>query len=292
MCVGALHWDVKARLTGQMIPGTSNPAVVSRTPGGVAGNIARTLARLGVPVSIVSVVGEDESGLGLVTRLAREGVNVDHVVTVSGAPTATYTAVLNGDGSLAVGVADMAIYERLDANVVDPVVKLYGTGALWCADANPATGGLASLAAVAELLMLDPVSVAKAPRLLPLLPGAAAIFPDAAEATALTGFVDTEEAATSLLRNGVERVVVTLGEQGVLIADPAGIVRRAPASHGPIADVTGAGDAMVAGYLAALARNEQDPVGWGLAAASLAVETLETVPLDLDVSRLLARLPR
>ena len=40
-----------------------------------------------------------------------------------------------------------------------------------------------------------------------------------------------------------------------------------------------------------LARNEQDPVGWGLAAASLAVETLETVPLDLDVSRLLARLP-
>ena len=150
VCVGALHWDVKARLTGQMIPGTSNPAVVSRTPGGVAGNIARTLARLGVPVSIVSVVGEDESGLGLVTRLAREGVNVDHVVTVSGAPTATYTAVLNGDGSLAVGVADMAIYERLDANVVDPVVKLYGTGALWCADANPATGGLASLAAVAE----------------------------------------------------------------------------------------------------------------------------------------------
>ena len=213
------------------------------------------------------------------------------MVTVSGAPTATYTAVLNGDGSLAVGVADMAIYERLDANVVDPVVKLYGTGALWCADANPATGGLASLAAVAELLMLDPVSVAKAPRLLPLLPGAAAIFPDAAEATALTGFVDTEEAATSLLRNGVERVVVTLGEQGVLIADPAGIVRRAPASHGPIADVTGAGDAMVAD-ISPLARNEQDPVGWGLAAASLAVETLETVPLDLDVSRLLARLPR
>ena len=142
-----------------------------------------------------------------------------------------------------------------------------------------------------KLLMLDPVSVAKAPRLLPLLPGAAAIFPDAAEATALTGFVDTEEAATSLLRNGVERVVVTLGEQGVLIADPAGIVRRAPASHGPIADVTGAGDAMVAGYLARWRAMNRIPVGWGLAAASLAVETLETVPLDLDVSRLLARLP-
>ncbi len=124
-----------------------------------------------------------------------------------------------------------------------------------------------------------------------MLARAAGVFPDRAEARVLTGAADPEEAANSLLRIGVTRVIVTLGEKGVLVADAAGIVRRPPATHGPIADVTGAGDAMVAGYLAAVARDEADPVGWGLAAASLAVETLETVP-EISVERLRARLPR
>ena len=291
VCVGALHVDAKARVSGPVISGTSNPAVVSRTPGGVAGNIARTLARLGVPVSIVSVVGDDAAGRGLLARVAGEGVGVEDVVVLPGAATASYTAVLDGGGSLALGIADMEIYDRLDGSVVGPAVSRHGSGVIWCADANPAPGGLAALSAVASLLFLDPVSVAKAPRLLPLLPGAAAVFPDAAEATALTGLVDLEEAAHALVRSGVERVVITLGGQGVLVADAAAVVRRPAVEHDPIVDVTGAGDALLAGYLAAVSRGETDPMGWGLAAASLAVETLETVRDDLDVALLRSRLP-
>ena len=288
VCVGGLHIDAKARVAGAVIPRTSNPAVVSRTPGGVACNVARTLARLEVPVSIVSVVGDDEIGHGLLARLAGEGVGVEGVAVVAGATTAGYTAVLDGSGALAVGVADMAIYEHLDVAVIAPAVDRLGWSSLWCADANVTPSGLAALAPVIPDLYLDPVSVAKAPRLLPLLPGVAGVFPDAAEAKALTGAKRPERAARSLIAAGVGRVVVTLGPAGAL--DSAGMVRRPALATGPVLDVTGAGDAFLGGFLAALSHAEPDPVAWGLAAASLAIETLETVPDDLSIERLRARL--
>lgn len=288
VCVGALHIDAKARVAGSVIAGTSNPASVSRTPGGVACNVARSLARLGIPVSIVSVVGDDAVGHALLSRIAAEGVDVAGVVVLPGSSTAGYTAVLDGTGALALGIADMEIYDRLDAAVVAPAVARHGDDVLWMTDANPAPSGLQALSAVVGRLHLDPVSVAKAPRLGTLLNGAAGVFPDGAEATALTGSADAAEAVGALLRAGVQRVVVTLGASGVL--DSVGLVRRPAVASGPVADVTGAGDALLAGYLAAVARGEGDPVGWGLAAASLAVETLETVPEELTVERLLARL--
>jgi pseudouridine kinase len=288
VCVGALHVDAKARVSGAVLAGTSNPAVVTRTPGGVACNVARSLVRLGVPVSLVSVVGDDELGRGLLSRLADEGVGIDDVIVLSDASTAGYTAVLDGLGALAFGIADMAIYDRLDAAVVAPAVARYGDSVLWCADANPAPGGLAVLTPVTASLYLDPVSVAKAPRLRSLLPGSAAVFPDAAEAAALTGRDDPADAVAVLLKAGTGRVVVTLGPAGVF--DSATMARRPAIASGPVADVTGAGDALLAGFLAATARGESDPLGWGLAAASLAVETLETVPGDLSLARLRERL--
>src|SRR3989304_5393029 len=118
VCVGALHVDAKARVSGAVVPRTSNPAVVTRTPGGVACNVARTLARLEVPVSIVSVGGGGVLGRGLVGRVAGGGGGggggggVGGVVMVAGAPTAEYPALFDGSGTPVVGVADMAIYEH------------------------------------------------------------------------------------------------------------------------------------------------------------------------------------
>lgn len=289
VCVGALHVDAKARVTGSLIPGTSNPAAVVRTAGGVAANVARTLARLEVAVSLVSVVGDDDAGHRLLARLAAEGVGVDEVVVTSAASTATYLAVLQGSGELAFGIADMGIYDGLDATLLEPLLHRHH-GAVWCVDANTAPSGLEAVAAAGiGTLVLDPVSVAKALRLLPLLAGATAVFPDGAEAHAITGSTDAAVAAARLVASGVGLAVVSHGADGVVVGDSSGITAR-PAIAAHVVDVTGAGDALLAGYLAALARGEEDPVGWGLAAASLTVETMDTVRDDLTVEGVRERL--
>ena len=289
VCVGAFHIDAKARLAGDLIPGTSNPAAVTRTPGGVACNVARSLVRLGVPVSLVSVVGDDDVGHRLLGRAALEGVGVDEVVVLPGLATAGYTAVLEKSGSLAFGIADMAIYESFGADIIERALRHY-RGAIWFVDANPGADALEAMGAVDDDLALDPVSIAKARRLLPLLAKAAVVFPDAGEAEALTGIADPGTAAKELVAAGVGVAVVTLGLDGVVVADATGERTRPAIAPKTVRDVTGAGDALIAGYLAAWSRGEADPVGWGLAAASLTIETLDTVRDDLTVEMLRARM--
>ena len=289
VCVGALHIDAKARLAGDLIPGTSNPAAVTRTPGGVACNVARSLVRLGVPVSLVSVIGDDDIGHRLLGRAALEGVGVDEVVVLPGSATAGYTAVLEKSGSLAFGIADMAIYESFGADIIERALR-HHRGAIWFVDANPGADALEALGAVDDDLALDPVSIAKARRLLPLLAKAAVVFPDPGEAEALTGMADPGTAAKALVAVGVGVAVVTLGLDGVVVADATGERTRPAIAPKTVRDVTGAGDALIAGYLAAWSRGEADPVGWGLAAASLTIETLDTVRDDLTVEMLRARM--
>ena len=54
--------DRTLRLAAAPVPGSSNPARMSTGFGGVARNVAENLARLGVPVALVSRVGDDDSG--------------------------------------------------------------------------------------------------------------------------------------------------------------------------------------------------------------------------------------
>jgi pseudouridine kinase len=75
-----------------------------------------------------------------------------------------------------------------------------------------------------------------------------------------------------------------------VVADATGERTRPAIAPKTVRDVTGAGDALIAGYLAAWSRGEADPVGWGLAAASLTIETLDTVRDDLSVEMLRARM--
>ena len=107
LCVGGAVVDRKYTLTSHAVAATSNPAVATTSWGGVARNVAENLARLGVPVSLVSRVGDDAAGADLLRHTAAAGVDVSGVLV--GGTTAEYVAVLDPAGDLVLGVAAMAM---------------------------------------------------------------------------------------------------------------------------------------------------------------------------------------
>ena len=113
VCVGGAVVDRHLHLHAPPVAGTSNPARGSSSAGGVARNVAENLALLGVPVRLVSRVGDDEAGHGLVRGLAARGVEVSAVAVVPGEGTAQYVAVLDPDGELVLGVAAMDVLDGL-----------------------------------------------------------------------------------------------------------------------------------------------------------------------------------
>ena len=78
--------------------------------------------------------------------------------------------------------------------------------------------------------------------------------------------------------------MLTLGERGVLAAQPGGDITTLPAVAADVVDVTGAGDALIAGTLSRVIDGAPlvEALRTGLVAAALAIETGGSVRLDLS----------
>ena len=77
---------------------------------------------------------------------------------------------------------------------------------------------------------------------------------------------DLREAASALRQAGAVNVLVSLGGEGALLLDEFGVFHRAPAADIRPVNTVGAGDSMVAGFVAGLARGYDDALKLGIAA--------------------------
>jgi pseudouridine kinase len=288
-CIGGANMDIKCRIAGRTVMGSSNPGATVLAPGGVARNIAHNLALLGVDAALISLVGRDAFGEQLLAATAAAGVDTQGVLRAAGA-TGSYSAVLDARGQLILGVAAMGILERLTPSQLAARRGRLADSDLIVADSNlplATLDWLIGFAAGRKLrLALETVSVPKGGRLRRLLARGRplyALFCNRAEAAALTGRSELRAAAGRLHQRGVRHVGIGLGRRGMFVSDDkfAGIVPALPAR---VVDVTGAGDAAVAGTLCGLLRGDdlKTAARYGQAAAALTLACHESVTADLS----------
>ncbi len=296
--VGGAAMDVKARSLAPAQLHTSNPGAVTQAPGGVGRNIAEGLARLGSEVHLIAAVGDDPAGRELLARTAEAGVFVDQVRT-GPEPTGTYLALLDSDGELVAAVSDLAATLAMDVAQVSRSKEMIAAAAVVVIDANVsadvADWVLSISAAAGTRVLLEPVSVAKAARMAPLLRPEQPVFamtPNVDELGSFVGrAVDDDEAsivaaATELHARGVTHVWVSRGAEGSLLVSADGSITRIAAVPSDVVDVTGAGDALTAGFAHALMAGEDPATAarHGHLAAAITVASPHTVPPDLGTA--------
>lgn len=282
ICAGAIHSDTLAHAFEDYRPETSTPARLTSKPGGVATNIARTLTRLDTPAALMGVIGTDGIGPALCNQLAKEGLHV-HVGTRDGFTTGQYIAFHNPDGSLAAASVDDRVLSDASADLFDGLLDTLDPAfnrGFWFIDANLPAGLLEVVASHApnDRLIANAVSDAKAPRLKPVLAKLYCLMLNRGEALALTEAAATtsNEELISLLQGlGARRVVLTNGKADVLALD-GGTCTAHPVLASEIVDVTGAGDALTAGIIAAFSRGLPlaEAVPYGLKAAAITLQSV------------------
>lgn len=268
LCIGAINVDEILTLAAPARAGTSNPATRRVSPGGVARNVAENLARLGVPTTLAGVVGDDREGHDIVEGTSGTGV-IMQVDVLPDCDTGRYSAVVEPDGKLALGVAAMAIHERMTPDWLAGKAR-HVDGADWVfADANLSADSLAWLRERAARLAVDAVSLAKAPR----LPAPVdLLLCNRDEATLLADASGDAVALAERLRGRAESVVVSDGAGGVGWATAAAS-GALPAPAVTCLDETGAGDALAAGTLFGLQSGHElaRACAFGVRAAALTV---------------------
>jgi len=287
LAVGGAHIDRRGQVSGIYVPAASNPGTMREDVGGGVFNALRSIARRGVSASLISVRGGDAAAETVSSAIERAGI-ADLSAVFLDRTTPSYTALIDRDGELIVGFADMALYDlafprQIRRSKVREAIA--AADAVLC-DANLPTAALLPLIAQAggKVVFAIAISPAKVVRMVPVLGHLSLLFMNMREAAALAGSAGPGMTARDLVAGlrgaGLRGGVVTAGGAPVLGFDDAGIFAIDPPAPRRVADVTGAGDALAGATVAALMRGQPLRVALreGVAAAILAIESAEAVP--------------
>lgn len=299
--VGGANIDIKVAIKGATIPATSNPGTATVSVGGVGRNIAHNLAALDTPVRLISAVGRDPEGERLLAETTAAGVDVSAVRR--GGKTGVYSAVLDHDGELVIGVSAMDVIDEITQRTLGRNRAAIEGAAFLVADCNLHRSSLQWLQQYAKQsgipFLVEPVSAVKVEKLNAILRRGAALHtvtPNQQQLEALTGrdlksMEATRKAARVLHDRGVLNVLVGLGPEGALLSSVEGNAikqHHIPAAQTKPQDVTGGGDAHVAGYIAGLVGGMRVLYAalLGQAAAGLAVSSAESVSRKMSMKNL------
>lgn len=105
--VGSINTDLVLQLPRLPVPGET---VLTESPlqifgGGKGANQAIAAARLGVPVSMVGAVGEDQFGSDRVAQLAGEGIDVENVARVADRSSGVALITIDDEGQNCIALA-------------------------------------------------------------------------------------------------------------------------------------------------------------------------------------------
>ncbi len=228
--------------------------------GGSVANTGKTLARLGVPVLVAGRVGKDALGYFVERALKDFAHQVE--VEQGGDYTSATMVFIRPDGGRGFLFA-LGACTGLGPEVIRPQVwRALGVRAIHIGylnllprfEAEPLAEVLTDARSYGILVSGDVAYDPSSPweRVLAILPYLDLFMPNLDEARALTGKEQPEEAAHALLEFGVKQAVaVKLGPEGCYLATQDGFTLRLSGHPVPVLDSTGAGDAFIAGFLAA-----------------------------------------
>lgn len=263
LCIGSVLWDIIGRSPAAMRLGSDVPGRITRLPGGVAMNIAMTLARFGLRPALLTAIGRDAEGEDLVAASTRLGLETAFVYRSDDLPTDRYMAVEGANGLIA-AIADAHSLEAAGDKILRPLAdgRLGATDRPWSGaialDGNLTEALLAEIAQSALFAKADlrvaPASPGKAERLRPLLSHPrATLYVNLEEANLLSKSTapTAAHAAEALLARGAGRVLVTDGGRNAAEGTAGqGVIEGTP-PHVLVTRVTGAGDTFMAAHVAA-----------------------------------------
>ncbi len=255
--IGSANMDVAGYSHGLLNYADSNPGRIKFTPGGVGRNIADNLALLGKESWLLTAVGDDFYGQSLLNETRRSGVRVSKCLVVPEENTSSYLSLLDNTGEMLVAINDMNISEYISAKFLAKHSEFIRDAAVIVVDCNVSENALAWLLTHAgdTPVFVDPVSAWKCVKIRDLLPHIHTLKPNRLEAETLSGLTlagrdDVGNVAQWFHERGLKRLVLSMGGDGVYYSELGGASGWSLPIKTQVINVTGAGDAMMAGLAA------------------------------------------
>lgn len=294
--VGSLNMDLVVRAprlpqVGETIIGSE----FGTYPGGKGANQAVAAARLGGAVKMIGRVGKDDFGQALLGNVSDNGVDTSFILRDPQSATGVALITVDDAGRNTIVVASGANARLTPEDVLRAQSAFEGAAVLLLQLETPlltisAAIGLARSHGLQVVLNPAPAQTLD----VELLKATDYLIPNQTELALLAGVQPLDKAIAVLQGWGVANLIVTLGEQGVLVAQD-GRQTRLPAHQVNVVDTTAAGDAFLGAFAVALTEglSTVEAAAWGNAAGALAVTrpgAQPSLPDKAELNEFLSRL--
>ncbi|PTI30158.1 carbohydrate kinase [Mammaliicoccus vitulinus] len=297
VCIGGANIDRKFHITDKLIEGTSNPVTSELSIGGVARNVAENLGRIGEDVLLLTTSGNDAEWQHI-ADLSSPFMNVDYVEKISSEATGSYTALLDQNGNMTMGLADMLVYDKITPEFMIKNTYLLNKAKCIIADLNCPKETIEFLCAYAEKkqikLVLIAVSGPKMNRLPNNLHAVDWLILNEDEVESFVGKeAESEEYLLKFINDikslGVTNIIVTSGKEKIFYDGIEGKQQFKVKAIEHVVDVTGAGDAFTSGLIYGWLNSYaiRQIIDLAKANASKTIQTSYTVRQDLDRKQLI-----
>ena len=264
--------DVLGRPVTQIPPG-QNLALLEEIRVTVAGTAAGTsvdMAKLGMQVTAMGALGQDEIGHMVISTMQRYGINTDSLVRKVGVQTSATMLPIrpNGERPALHVIGANGAFELSDVNwaAIEQAGFLHvgGTSLMEKFDGEPASHVVKFAKDKGLTTTWDFIGVPK-PNLAEMiahsLPYIDYFMPNIEEAQMISGLHDRRQMQQFFFERGATTIIFKMGAFGSAIAtrvDGQIHETRLPAFKVPVIDTTGCGDAYCAGFITGLAK------GWSV----------------------------
>lgn len=266
--------------------------------GGKGANQAIGCARMGKDVFFYSCIGRDEIGEKAMELFAEEGIDVSAMrySEINSTDVGLVMVDEKGDNRI---IIQYSACNEITPEDIERLKSQIEQSDLVVTQFEMAAETVAHISQICKEvhteLLLNPAPYREAPEQL-MKNGCAYITPNESEARQMLGLASddsrtNEEIARMLLARGIKNVIMTMGEEGALIANEDGI-RHIEGIKVDAVDTTGAGDTFTAALAVALSEGKalEEAVCFANAAGALAVTkygVVEAIPYRKEVDALL-----
>jgi len=260
--VGFFTFDCLGRPVNSIPPGGDTYFIdeMALAVSGAAGSAAIVAAKHGLSVQAVGGVGHDDMGDWVIQRLQKFGVDTKNMERVEDFATSSSIVTTRPNGARPalhrIG-ATGGFYvtdDQVDTVLDTKILHIGGVGLMDAMD----KGRTAELMQEAKkrgcITTLDVFAATQEYFGLvePLLPYTDYFMPSEEEAMALAGLTNFERVCDLLLQKGAKAVVLTLGAEGAMYRDQAGLSFEIPAYDIDVVCTCGCGDCFNAGFATGL----------------------------------------
>ncbi|NLX61954.1 MAG: winged helix-turn-helix transcriptional regulator [Tissierellia bacterium] len=292
--IGGANIDIQGFPYEKLSYRDSNPGTIKVSSGGVGRNIAENLAKLGVSVKLITAIGKDMYGNKLMEEAKKAGFDMLDSLILEGESTSSYISILDEEGDMVLAISHMDILDKISIDFIRDKHNIIENSSLLIVDTNIPRDVIEYIALTYKdkPIFLDTVSTTKAKKVKDIIGYFHTIKPNKIEAEILSGIKIEEEedlirVSEYFLGNGIKRVYISLGREGVFYND--GVKRgRLKGPKVEVVNTTGAGDAFVAalayGYMNGY--DIEECAKMGIASSILALIHEDTINPNMSIENI------